>query len=260
MRAGILLTFALATAIFNSGCKSRLQVQPVNPAWMAADSIRKLADSATGSFDVVSIRGKGDFVSPDESLGFTYIMDFKSDSLIWFSVTKFGYEGLRCLADSDSVRVKITDKKKVIRCDFSLVAQMTGFEVGIGDLQSLMLGRPVYTGDSLFLSEASENAYVINSKRGKTKFTYFIDKSNFRLLRFETENDELDAKTAISYSDYELAGKQIVPGNVHFAVLKPLELSISFSHSKAETEQVVPRTAFRIPENYQVEDCPSSGN
>lgn len=255
MRRAVLgLSICLALS-FLFGCKSRQPQQQRSTEQLVIDTILKRADSLAVKFNSIRIKGKGDFEGPDQKLGFSYNLDMEEDSSLWLSITKFGYEGLRALGLTDSVKLKITDQKKVIYCDYEIAESLTGIPVALRDAQDILIGRPVFFTDSLKVATISEKEYVLSAKRGKTTFQYSFDRGNFRLNRFTVKSSQQNAHTEVTYGDFELVGEQIIAKRVQLEVFEPEELTIEFRHNRIQIDENEARTSFRKPRTYEVEYC-----
>ncbi|MCB9230178.1 MAG: DUF4292 domain-containing protein [Bacteroidia bacterium] len=251
-----LLIAALLPLLWLGGCKNRGLKPAKGPAIKEINQLLALNQAENLDFKTWSAKGKGQYDGPDQSLGFSYKIVIAKDSIIWGSLTKFGYEGLRMLVDQDSIHLRVTDSKELITCDYRIISNMIGMQVDFQIMQSLIVGNTHFLPDSLQHDGSNKEAVKVSGKYGAANLEYFIDRSLHKLVKLNADDPLREAKTSAIWSEFQKLGDQVAAHSLSIQVEGKDQTHITFNHSEIELNGENPRFPFNVPDSYTRKGCP----
>jgi hypothetical protein len=134
----ILLFILLSAIIFSCKNKAKLQHETINEGFNK--EIQEVPDSNFNFFSV-SANISGNFLS-DPSIGsFNGQLRMAKDSIIWLTLSKFGFEAIRIKMTTDSFYLIQKLEKIAIVRPIEDVRSFIGFLPNITAMQNLLLGR-----------------------------------------------------------------------------------------------------------------------
>ncbi|MAX81874.1 MAG: hypothetical protein CL843_17050 [Crocinitomicaceae bacterium] len=202
-----------------SSCKQRAVIPSKKPENIRTQELLKAVDSNRFEPSYVSMRANARFQSGNTSNSFKANIRMQRDSIIWISVSAYGYEAARLLATPDSVFLINRSEKSYFKGKFDFLNKKLNVTLDFGALQDILLGNPLGL-DSLE-----------NIKRSNTKEHYMLSSVNKRKLKkLEEKPDRFDDD--IFYSSW------VDPSNFRVAKMSVLDLksnqSATFLYSKFE--------------------------
>ena len=254
----LLFAIPIFLIMLTFGCKSADPAQkPTTRKGITAKEILKENEGLQFNFNQITLKGKGDFEGAEQSFSFTYKITLLKDSLIWVSITKFGYEALRVKINPDSVWMKVTDRKELITCDLSIISGLTGFSIDFEQLQNLLVGTTNLFPKVLELSETGKTAYRLSGKEQQALFHYYFEGKNYQLSKMEVRDETNDVQTSITYRDFGPENEKGIPHTLLLEVIKPKVNKLQLDHGKIEIDLEPVGCPFKIPENYELKGCPN---
>lgn len=252
----LLLLVAILGLTSLSACKKRNLRKKQGISIEEVDKLLAMNEEGQLDFKTYSAKGKGKYEGPDQSIGFSYRINIAKDSLVWASMTKFGYEALRLRADQDTVMMRITDRKELIKCDFDLISNLVGMNVDFAMLQSIIIGNSLFLPDSLTPDGSNKEVVKLSGKYGTADLEYFIDRVLHKLVKMNANDESRGAKTSIVWSDFREVEIQKIAHSIALNVLGKETTHIVFNHSSIVLNGEKVRFSFKIPKSYTLKGCP----
>jgi hypothetical protein len=252
------LVLVLLLILTGSACKPRHTVlDGGHSAKGTGAEVIKGYTKSTLRFDNLSLKGKGSYTNPEDksSFTFTYRINIQRDSLIWASISKFGFEGMRILASRDSVWVRRMDVQEGTRCDFSYIRKTAGMEIDFSSLQSFLLGEVVGSPDSLRYVDATRNPYQFHGNLGNYHVNWFLDGRSYKVVKADAAESGAEKASNFVWSDFRLVGDQSFAHLLTVDVLSPKPLHLEMTHNSVELDGGNANFNFSFPDNYTIKNC-----
>ena len=226
-------------------------VNTINPAFAILDSLNKnkidfKTFSAKAKVQYEDHNGK----QPD----FIAFIRLQKDSLLWVSIssTFLGIEAFRLYITPDTLIILNKLDKTVEYHPFSYVESIAHIPLNFSLLQNILIGNPVYVGDSVVSYRQTENRILIGTVDEYFKNLLTISVGNFHLERIKLDDIDLSKnRTAgLLYDNYEKNP------NFDFSTYREINVSekskvdirISFKQYEFNKDLSFP---FAIPRNYK---------
>lgn len=229
-------------------------------------------DSAFPRFPWLNLKLSATLDRDEQSNSFTVNIRIRRDSLIWFSISSLGIEGIRGLVSRDSIKLMDRLNFKYLVTPVSALEKSFELPIDYSFLQAIILGEfEAYSEDSkLRSSYVDDDNYILSSLRkrklkrsmedkDKTKRVVqdiWLDPKSFRIIKQSIDDNKLRKKLIVHYDDFrELERAEGIPAVEVFyrSVMilegeKPSKLSYEISRFLPDKEQEFP---FTIPEKYE---------
>jgi len=173
------------------------------------------------------------------------------DSVLWITIsaTFLGIEAFRILITKDSIIIVNKLDKKVERHTFGYVEGIAHIPLNFSTLQDLIIGNPIYVGDSIVAFRQTENHILIGTvgKFFKNLLTV-TDNGNNLIERSKLDDIDINQnRTAdLTYGEYE---KNFATyREITVAEKTKVDISLSFKQYEFNKELSFP---FSIPKNYK---------
>lgn len=181
----------------------------------------------------------------------------KKDSLIWVSITKAGFEGIRGMVTKDSIYL-LDRMKKIYRVsDFKTLSKNFNFEINFNILQSMILGNMPFRGASKSKIVQKDNYWLIKQKRKMINVENYVSNENRKLEQVLLTDIITNNSLRMVYEDYAAYNDKVFPGKSTITVKhKPknskqnLITSISIKYLKVEFTDEKVRFPFRVSKRY----------
>ncbi len=210
-------------------------------------------------FDYLTTKSKFSFKNKREDLDNANInLRVKKDSLIWFSVTAFGFEVARGLISPREITVLDKFHKDYYTYDYTELSRRFQFDLSYPLLQSLIVGnlpaprranQPLYRKDgAILLRQISERLTLDN----------YIGESSGKLERVLATQPFSLKTLKLNYSDLKNLNGYLFPYATDIRLdsrsgpdqpSEPTEIKIK--HSRVETTSTNPGFPFAIPGSYE---------
>lgn len=204
--------------------------------------------------------------SEDNKLDFNVHIRNKKDSAIWISITPLlGIEAARVLITKDSLYLIDRINNQYARTDFSFLNERYNIEVNFSMLQSLLLGNFFpYKHENKFTSVYLEDSVIILSTLKKRALKRSLEEKdlnkpvvqdlsihpiNFRVLKNDIEDDHIQKKLNISYTNFVQTEKGDFPLQHQTDLRAQKNFSFRIQFNKIGTEGPL-ELPFSIPEKY----------
>jgi len=185
---------------------------------------------------------------------FNAFIRLRKDSVLWISIsaTFLGIEAFRILMTKDSIVIINKLDKRVEYHPFSYVTDIAKIPLNFSTLQDLIIGNPIYVGDSIVAFRQTENHILIGTV-GKFFKNLLTVSEDYNLIE-RSKLDDIDIgqnRTAdLTYSEYEKNN------GVSFATYREItvaektkvDISLLFKQYEFNKELSYP---FSVPRNYK---------
>lgn len=177
------------------------------------------------------------------------------DSIIWMSInaTFLNIEAFRMMITKDSIFIiNKLDKLKSLNT-LSYIEDVAHIPLDLHTLQELIIGNPVYVGDSIISYKKTENRILVSTvgKLFKNLITFGAD--NNLILR--SKLDDLDVsqnRTAdLTYGEYQNIGTNFFPTYREITVAEKTKVDVVLFFKQYDFNKEL-SFPFSIPKNYKV--------
>ncbi|MEO7961367.1 MAG: DUF4292 domain-containing protein [Ginsengibacter sp.] len=186
---------------------------------------------------------------------FNAFIRMKKDSIIWVSVsaTFLSIEAFKILITPDSIVIVNKLDKQVEYHPFKYMEDITHIPMNFSILQDLLVGNPIYVGDSVVAYRQTENHILISTVGDFFKNLITVSADNNLIERCKL--DDLDVnqnRTAdITYGDYEKVTKSYFATSREITVAEKTKVDINLSYKQYEFNKEL-SYKFIIPSGYRM--------
>lgn len=248
------MAFSLSLVLILSACRGskNLKDRDTNAVETSAEIALKKIKAQTIDFQFFNSSANLDIKSEFFNGGANAKFRIIKDSVIWVSVSKFGFEAARMLITKDSLFALERIQKTYIKSSFAEASEQIGFEINFNFLQDFILGNP-------YLHEVNNQ---VNLEKGDTIMVFpllndYVIQHNFvtsdyKLRQTHIRDEHTKVEADLSYGDYQ----QLDPAG-YFSYLRTIsvdaqddqESSVAIKFSNPELNIEKP-TKFTIPDQY----------
>ncbi|HUZ59982.1 MAG TPA: DUF4292 domain-containing protein [Hanamia sp.] len=239
------------TALVNVNINLNDSSDETKPALAILDSLQKnkinfTTFSAKAKVQYEDHNGK----QPD----FNAFIRLQKDSILWVSInsTFLGIEAFRLYITPDTLIILNKLDKTVEYHPFSYIESIAHIPLNFSLLQNILIGNPVYVGDSIVSYRQTENNILVGTVGELFKNLLTISAADFDLERIKLDDIDLSKnRTAgLSYGNY------VKNNNFDFSTSREIivsekskvDIRISFKQYEFNNELSFP---FAIPRNYK---------
>jgi hypothetical protein len=218
----------------------------------SAQSVIKAINKQAFRSDWMSAKARISFKNDDMSVSGSATFRLKTDSVLWVSVKKLGFEVARALITKDSVLVIDRINNEYGRFDLSYLESSYNLPANFGMVQSVILGKPYFINPAKVELKQATEAFQLTDRIPGHQITYSVDRKDFRLLGMEYSSTLGDQRLQANLSEYaEIAKQQNFSYFRDFRLEEKdasiTEVTIKFSQIELDTPQDIP---FEIPRRY----------
>ncbi len=176
------------------------------------------------------------------------------DSVLWVSInaTFLSIEAFRILITKDNITILNKLDKQVEYHNFDYIENVAHIPLTFSTLQDLVVGNPVYIGDSIVSYRQTENHILLGTISTLFKNLLTISAGNDLLERSKLDDIDIGQnRTAdLTYGDYEKDGTFYFPTyrDITIAEKTKVDISLNFKQYEFNNELSFP---FTVPKNYK---------
>jgi hypothetical protein len=201
-----------------------------------------------------SLKGAAGILKSLEKNRITFTTFLDKDSVLWISInaTFLSIEAFRILITKDSIIIVNKLNKKIEYHPFSYVADIAQIPLNFSVLQDLIIGNPIYLGDSVVAFRQTENHILIGTVGKFFKNLLTISADNNLIERSKLDDIDISQNRTgdLTYGQYQKNN------NVSFATYREItvaektkvDVSLLFKQYEFNKELSFP---FSIPRNYK---------
>jgi hypothetical protein len=273
MKTGITIIAAVIFLFAGLGCRSTKSLQTAisKKDTSVANNGSIIKDSATGKsaaeeallalnknkidFQTFSAKAK---VQYEDHYGkqpdFNAFLRLKKDSVIWVSIsaTFLGIEAFRLFITPDTLILLNKLDKTVEYHPFSYIESFAHIPMDFTLLQKILIGNPVYVGDSIVSYRQTENHILIGTVGAffKNLITLSTGNNHLERIKLDDKNISQNRTAALLYGGYEKnTGFDFATDReINVSEKSKVDVSIEFKQYEFNKELSFP---FAIPHNYK---------
>jgi hypothetical protein len=267
---GILLTGI--TLFTGSSCKSTRKIQTAiakkdstvlivkNDTQRRDDSLRIISEIKTKfnahhiDYSTFSAKLKVNYEdSKDNSFDFTAFLRMKKDSVVWIRIEALlGIEAFRVLITPDSVFIMDKLKKHSFARSIDYLQEVAQVPFDFSTVQDLLIGNPIYPGDSIALYTKNENNTSLLFLGDLFKHLVTLSNEDYILehSKLDDVDDTRNRTCDLTYNDYETKGniRFSTSRNIIFSEKTRVEIKLNFKQFNFNEMLKYP---FSVPSNYK---------
>jgi len=185
---------------------------------------------------------------------FNAFIRLKKDSALWVSIssTFLGIEAFRIYISPDTIILLNKLDKTVEYHPFSYVENIAHIPLNFSLLQNILIGNPVYVGDSIVSYRETENQILIGTVGAFFKNLITLSTANYHLERIKLDDIDLtqNRTAALIYNDYEHNDRFdfSTSREINVSEKSKVDIKIQFKQYEFNNELSFP---FAIPRNYK---------
>lgn len=237
-------------------CKSNKSALKAHHKNVSIDSV--LAKET--KFSYLKSKFKLHFHDADRDVKAKVRLRLKKDSLIWVSISKAGFEGLRGMITRDSIYL-LDRMKKIYRVsDFKTLSKNFNFDVNFNLLQSMILGNMPFRGATKSKIVQRDKYWLIKQKRKRVDVENYVNNKNRKLEQVLLTDIITHNSLRMVYEDYAAYDDKVFPSKSSITVkyqpknkTEKLITSVSIKYLKVEFTDEKVKFPFRVSRKYKRE-------
>ncbi len=200
-------------------------------------------------FESISYKSRMEIESPQLNIGVKMISHLIKDSVLWLSVSKFGFESHKVWLTKDSVTIldRLNSQAMIGSTKEWLASQ--GMELGFNDLQRLWIGRHPWYPTQVVDPEVVEDSYQIQwtDQNLITEYLFLLGNNQLKQMKV---TDESESTLYIDQSVFTEFENQLIPLERLYRVESSdqYKLQLSIQDVKLNESKSL---SFKIPEKYE---------
>ncbi len=259
--SGMLTLLILPAYTSTLGCKRNSKNRTTDTVAVPATRIvqaDKLAERTTGAFKnpykVIYARLNGS--SQSEQMGgmdFSGNLYWVRDSMVWLSLKKFGFEGMRVLITPQKVVVLNRLEKTALIKDATWLESRYGIADGFAMLQAMLLNQPLYLPQAEKTTALKDSMHVLTQRDGHRVLHYLFTEGDYRLQKVELTELRQQINVSCVFKAWQEPGAKAFSSRLReWDFYSPTEGAASLSLRFEEVEFNQPREVkFEIPAHYE---------
>jgi hypothetical protein len=186
-------------------------------------------------------------------LDFSGNMYWVRDSMIWVSLKKFGFEGMRVLITPNSVVVLNRLDKTAMVKDAAWLESRYGIADGFTMLQAMLLNQPRYLPKAEKTSTIKDSMHLLTQREGYRALDYLFTEGDFRLQKVELKELRQQINVSCAFKGWAEPGAKAFASRLReWDFYSPTDGAASLSLRFEDVEFNQPREVkFEIPAHYQ---------
>lgn len=175
----------------------------------------------------------------------------KKDSLIWMSLSMFGFEGARVLLTPDSFRLlnKLTAEYTVR--DYNFIQSWILLPVNFTMLQQILTGEKISINEKASLVAKEDSSYVLYLESDKLQEKVWVDTGNYTFKKILLKDKLLKQDMTITFEAYNSLGQKPFSHRRNITINRDgtvykLNMEINKAHSDEELS-----FPFEVSEKYK---------
>ncbi len=249
-------TKKLQTAVSRKDTQVVITPAPANnDSLKGATDILKSLDKNRINFTTFSAKIKVQYEDyKGKQPDFNAFVRLYKDSVLWISInaTFLSIEAFRILITKDKITILNKLNKKVEYHAFNYIEDIAHIPLNFSTLQDIVIGNPVYIGDSIVSYRQTENHILLGTVNQFFKNLLTISADNSLLER--SKLDDIDVgqnRTAdLSYGDYEKNNGFYFATYREITVAEKTKVDINLNYKQYDFNKEL-SFPFSIPRNYK---------
>lgn len=210
------------------------------------------------AFRYLTIKSKFSFESGNQHIDNTNMnVRIQKDSVIWLSVTGFGFEVARGLITQDSVRFVDKINKNYYAFSYADLHDKYHFPLSFHLLESLLIGNLPLHDPSQGSWYEDENRIILKPESKQMDMDLYFKPDNLDYYELKAIEPHSQTHFGVAYGDYKAVQDFRFPFSSLISLVGRannkkdiLQTTIQIQHTKIETADVSPGFPFGVPSGY----------
>ncbi|MCF6296709.1 MAG: DUF4292 domain-containing protein [Flavobacteriaceae bacterium] len=245
--------FIVIFLIFITSCKS----SKISNTGIANFSAKKVIKKHYAvAFDKNSIKadlmlkykGKADIPKLNASLRIV------KDSIIWISVSKFGFPLAKLMITQNEVKYYEKLSKTYFIGDFELIQNWLGVEFDFNQIQNLFLGEALLDlNNGKYQIDIQENLYTLKHINNSYPFDilFWVNPKTFKLKKEKITDSKKEQVLTILYKDFEKINESLFPKGFTISAIDKKDKTIIDINYRNIIFNTALRFPFKVPNGYK---------
>ncbi len=263
--------FAIIILYVGAGCRSTKKLQTAinkKDTQLVVSQLAINPDSLKGAANILNLLGKNKInfrtfsakikVDYEDKNGkqpdFNAFVRLYKDSVLWVSInaTFLSIEAFKILITRDSIIIVNKLDKIVEYHRFSYIEEIAKIPLNFSTLQDIIIGNPVYTGDSIVSYRQTANHILLGTTGALFKNLLTISADNNLIERSKLDDINIGQnRTAdLTYADYEKNNGVAFATYREITVAEKTKVDINLQFKQYEFNKEL-SFPFSIPRNYK---------
>ena len=217
----------------------------------AASALKSIVDQSI-NFETFSANANLNIDSPAFSGSASSKFRIVKDSVIWISVSKFGFEAGRALITKDSVFAMERIQKTYIKTSISELSEKAGLELSYSFIEDFLIGNPYLDQIDNQVSFTDSDSLHVMPNLGEYLIDHIFLSSDYKLRKTTIADNKNDVTAELSYDDYKALDAEQFFSYLRDIIIDsklepPTSVSINFSNPEINVEKAI---KFSIPDSY----------
>ena len=270
-KPGFVLLICCSVIYLSTGCRSTKKLNTavskkdttvisINPAsnndsLQGARNVLSTIEKKRIHFTTFSAKIKVEYEdSKGKQPDFNAFIRLYTDSVLWISInaTFLSIEAFRILITKDSIVIVNKLDKIVEYHPFNYIEEITHIPLTFSTLQDIIIGNPIYIGDSIVSYKQAGNHLLIATigKFFKNLITVSADNNLTERSKLDDLNVSQNRTADITYTDYEKSGNMNFATGREITVAEKTKVDINLSYKQYEFNKEL-SFHFVVPPNYK---------
>lgn len=252
LRPFLTYSLALALPLLLSACHKKVVMAPAAPASPPVavvppparpDSVKAappavLADVQNFEYQYLQFKGKVQYETSTDKQEAQVSIRMKRDSIIWASISKVGFEGVRAVITRDTVVLLDRLHKSYFAGNFKALKRRYHIPVTFDQLQAALVGNYLAGEGTKDVSERNDTpVQTLHHEQERMAVDQFINREKKRLVKLSVVDQRGNALTA-NYEDF----KPMKEGSTEREFPYALLLNVLRSPTPSPAADVEPKT------------------
>jgi len=185
---------------------------------------------------------------------FNAFIRLKKDKMLWISInaTFLSFEAFRILITPDSIIIMNKLDKFVESHPFNYIESIAHIPMTFSTLQDLLIGNPVYLGDSIVAFRKTENYYLVGTmgELFKNLLTISLDNNVLEKSKLDDIGIEKNRTADLVYDNYEKNDQFSFATDRQITVVEKTKVDIKLTFKQFEFNKEL-SFPFTVPRNYK---------
>ncbi len=190
--------------------KAHDSVTVAKPPIAEADDIK--VNDTDVDFMYLKAKSKFSFKSKDQDIDDARVdIRMQKDKVIWFSVSKLGYEAARVLVRPDSIFIIDKIHSEYHTYDFVTLSSQFNFNLSFGLIQSILIGNMPIPKSAHQRFKKEKDFFMLRQNEGKVMIENYIGEQNRRLKKLLLTEQPTKNSLRLDYEDFTALNSYLFP-------------------------------------------------
>ncbi len=243
--------FVLAIVLVSCGTSRRINGDGTIDERLTAKQLIKESARQEAKFKTLQAKVKIDITQDGKEQGYSVTLRMERNKTIWISATL----GLaRAMITPDRVQFYDKINNQYFDGDYSLLSDLLGIELNFKQVQSLLIGEPLFNlKDAEYTISNNETSYILTPKTKDPLLELFLlfNPSHFKMDSQQLAQPLKKRFLEMDYTNYQAIDNEVLPQTLKIiAVEENEELNIALEYKSVSINEDL-RFPFNIPSGFE---------